>query len=333
MKPFFSIIIPCRNNRETIKFTIKSLQGMNYPKNKFEVIIVDSSDDNTKNILYKIKSKNFRIINNPIKVGRNSNISRNIGARQSKYDNLIFLDADCTVSKNWLNDYAQYVEIDAAGGALKAKGTNMFSKYLNYSLMSLRLEPEREQIITAENFHKLQIPRGGNFFIKKSALKKAVFFDEKTPSFDEIELFYRLVRKGHKILIIPSANVETFSASELKTLLGSFIRWGKGLGYFTIKYTHSNYVKTRFSQFLIFDLLLLFYALLMSRYFQFGIYAIIASIFLFWIYYRIFVYRKSNLDILAFICFDVLAFVVVQFSAAYFILKSKVYSSFRKLFN
>ncbi|MFL6507871.1 MAG: glycosyltransferase, partial [Nitrososphaeraceae archaeon] len=54
--PFLSIIVPARNEEQTIENCIKSLLAQNYPH--FEVIAIDdNSTDNTLSILIDIKEK------------------------------------------------------------------------------------------------------------------------------------------------------------------------------------------------------------------------------------------------------------------------------------
>jgi len=329
MKPFFSIIIPSRNSKKTIKNSIDSLKKLNYPKNNFEIIIVDSSEDNTKKILERNKGKNFRIFNNLIKDRRNSNISRNMGAKKARYENLIFLDADCIVSRNWLNDYAKYVNNDVVGGTVVVGGRNLYSRYFNFGLHRVRLSPKSEKIITVDNFHESELPRGANFLIKKTVLRKVNYFDENTPSFDEIELLFRVVNKNYKIIIIPEARVVTEVDNRFGYVIKLSFRQGKGLGYFIMKHFNSKSVEYRLLKFFAADFLTLFYFYFFQRFVPTFILFGLEFIFIY-LYYQFFIHRNGPFEILAFIFLDIISLgLVYQFSALSYILKSIFNSIFK----
>jgi cellulose synthase/poly-beta-1,6-N-acetylglucosamine synthase-like glycosyltransferase len=54
-QPFVSIIVPIYNEEKVIEKRIKNLMGLDYPKDKYEIIIIESgSIDNTYNVAKKI---------------------------------------------------------------------------------------------------------------------------------------------------------------------------------------------------------------------------------------------------------------------------------------
>jgi cellulose synthase/poly-beta-1,6-N-acetylglucosamine synthase-like glycosyltransferase len=62
----FSIVIAARNEAQNISHLIDNLLSQNYPKNLFEIIVVDDfSEDNTLLILEKyLQEKNIKILKN-----------------------------------------------------------------------------------------------------------------------------------------------------------------------------------------------------------------------------------------------------------------------------
>lgn len=66
--PFVSVLVPAHNEGKVIEKTAKALLELEYPKDKYEVIIInDNSSDNSAEILGKVKeeykNRNFIIIN------------------------------------------------------------------------------------------------------------------------------------------------------------------------------------------------------------------------------------------------------------------------------
>ena len=66
--PFVSTIIVVRNEREYIEKSLMSLINQDYPKERYEIIIVDDcSNDDTVNIIRKIQDERIYIECNSIK--------------------------------------------------------------------------------------------------------------------------------------------------------------------------------------------------------------------------------------------------------------------------
>ncbi len=55
----FSIIIAAKNEEENLPALINSLNGLNYPKEKFEIVMVD---DNSNPTILSILQKNLQLI-------------------------------------------------------------------------------------------------------------------------------------------------------------------------------------------------------------------------------------------------------------------------------
>lgn len=101
----FSIIIPTRNNAQGLAATLFALSHVNYPPNKFEIVVVNnaSSDETEKTVeLLQSEFKNLIYLYEP-KIGQS--FSRNRGIRSAKNHHLIFIDDDITVGKDFLIGY------------------------------------------------------------------------------------------------------------------------------------------------------------------------------------------------------------------------------------
>ena len=100
---FVSIIIPTFNNEDYISFAIESVLAQTYPKDKFELIIVDdASTDGTGRICdaYAEKHKNIKVIHRVENSGFCST-PRNDGLDAAKGDYIYYLDGD-----DWLGPEA-----------------------------------------------------------------------------------------------------------------------------------------------------------------------------------------------------------------------------------
>ncbi|MFO8067182.1 MAG: glycosyltransferase [Bacteroidales bacterium] len=111
-----SVIIAARNEEQNIINCLKCLAVQNYPKEKFEVIIVDdhSTDMTAKlinNFIKKNKLTNFKYVkNNNKQQGKKSAITE--GIKYSSGDIITTTDADCTMHPEWLNTICGYFNND-----------------------------------------------------------------------------------------------------------------------------------------------------------------------------------------------------------------------------
>jgi glycosyltransferase involved in cell wall biosynthesis len=102
-----SIIIPTLNKLPRLKLTIESIRNQDYPKEKYEVIIVDNgSTDGTADYISEISDQLPIIYCKQKQRGRA--VSRNFGVEYAHNDLLVFTDDDCIVSPEFLYQHALF---------------------------------------------------------------------------------------------------------------------------------------------------------------------------------------------------------------------------------
>ena len=99
-----SVIIAAKNEASNIPVLLSCLVRLDYPRELYEVIIVDDgSEDDTWALLeqYSPSIRCFHFENtDPILIGKKAAID--FGIHQAKYDVLAFTDADCCPPSSWL---------------------------------------------------------------------------------------------------------------------------------------------------------------------------------------------------------------------------------------
>ncbi|MFZ4105645.1 glycosyltransferase family 2 protein [Flavobacterium sp.] len=146
-KTAFSIIVPFRNEAKNLPKLLRSISKLNYPKELFEIILVDDfSTDTSEKICIQwrmanglIEStllENLRLSNSPKKDA----ISRAVPILKHKW--MVTTDADCVVSENWLltlDNFIQQKNPEMVVGAVVYKTkNNWFHHFQQLDLMSLQ---------------------------------------------------------------------------------------------------------------------------------------------------------------------------------------------------
>lgn len=111
--PTVSVIIAARNEENKIKSCLESLDKLEYPTNKLQIILVDdNSTDKTARIILdfiegKDKFKYIKVNSYRGNLRGKANAIDN-GIRNSDGEIIITTDADCTVKPTWVKSIASY---------------------------------------------------------------------------------------------------------------------------------------------------------------------------------------------------------------------------------
>jgi len=94
----FSVIVPVHNGAETLDACLTALMGQDYPRGRFEVIVVDDgSTDETAQIAIKFGVRLISLGSNQGRI-----VARNTGAQAARFETLIFNDARVTPERELL---------------------------------------------------------------------------------------------------------------------------------------------------------------------------------------------------------------------------------------
>lgn len=129
--PFISVIVLNYFGEKIIADVIESLEKLNYPKNRYEIIIVDNnSKDGSIGILRKLEDKfdNIRLILSKLNTGFAK--GNNLGIKEAKGDYIILLNNDCIVENDWLMNLVKTALRNPKTFAVNSK-ILLYPKYLN----------------------------------------------------------------------------------------------------------------------------------------------------------------------------------------------------------
>lgn len=189
--PPVSLVVVGKNESKNLDDTFNAIEKIDYPKDKIEIIYVDSnSNDNSIEIAKKYCN---RII--PIKSNwATSGLARNMGMLEANQEIIHFIDGDISISRDYLKEAIQKIiqnKADAVTGYFKEKNPQ---KFFN-RIMNIR----RDDILYQEHF--CDSTNGGGTYVK-SKLLSINGYDERILKGQESELGIRFRKDGNKILFI-----------------------------------------------------------------------------------------------------------------------------------
>jgi poly-beta-1,6-N-acetyl-D-glucosamine synthase len=135
----FSILIACRNEEKNLPELFDSLKKIDYPENKFEIIIVDdASTDDSYNMIQEFSKEIPNVTGLQIKKKdleyKGKKAALKLASEIAKFDFFMFTDADCVIPTKWLINYNKFIspKIGAVIGYYVVIGQNSFTRFLKY---------------------------------------------------------------------------------------------------------------------------------------------------------------------------------------------------------
>lgn len=188
--PNASVVVPVYNGQSTIADCLDSLRRLDYPRDAFEVVVVDNaSTDRTPAILERY-APHVRVVHEPRR-GRSQ--ARNAGVRHARGDVVAFTDADCTLHPAWLRRIVVPLDDETVG---MVGGTVLARRPCNYVERYGEVIHDHEGAITRDPPHVL----GGNCAARRSTVEAIGGFDPAFPRSQDADLAFRLFRAGYRLV-------------------------------------------------------------------------------------------------------------------------------------
>ena len=224
--PPISIITISHNEERNIRDCLNSLISIDYPDNLYEIIVVDSSNDKTKDFV-----KSYKKVRLFASKQKEFSPKRNLGIKEAKYELIAFIDADCIVPAGWLKEMLQKISLpDVAAvtsNAYPPPESPFFGK-----LIACLGKPAGGAIGFDSYFKKLErgisVVSTANTLFKKSALLKVGAFNEDS-SFaaggEDFNVSQKLIGAGYILEYQPDAFIY-HKTRDLNNFLGWSFRQG-----------------------------------------------------------------------------------------------------------
>lgn len=233
---FVSVIISVYNGERTIGECIESLLSQNYPKDRYEILVVDNnSTDKTAQII-----KKYPVSYLEEKAIQGDFAARNRGIKSARGQILAFTNADCIASNGWIKEGVEGFtddEIGCIGGEIKGyKPQNYVEEYLC----------KRNIISQKEKSDDVPLPYaiGANAFYRKAVLDKIGLFEERWKSAGDADICWRMqLETAYKIKFVKNATIFHKHRSTVYSMYKQSLKWG--IGYTNLYRKYRNRMSRR----------------------------------------------------------------------------------------
>lgn len=236
--PFFTLIVPVKNEEKVVGRLLDALSHLDYPADKKEIIVVeDGSTDRTVDVCVEHAEKhamNIKILHKPSSNGKPSAL--NFGIKHAKGEIVGIFDADSVPAPDALLNVRKYFE-DSKVAAVQGRTLsinseeNMLTKFISYE-EAIWCEVYLRGKDVLNLFVHL---KGSCQFIRHTVLEKLNGFDENILS-EDMEISARLTEKDYKIRYASDVCSWQESPADLKQLFRQRTRWFRGTMEVAFKY-------------------------------------------------------------------------------------------------
>lgn len=179
-----SVVIPAFNEEKLIGRCIKSIQNQTFPKEKYEIIVVDNnSTDKTWQIAKNLGAKVFHY-----KQKQKFSAAKQFGAEKAKGEIIAYTDADSILDKYWLETVEKLMrnkELLCIGGTvLSTEDTPVNYLFVGYDLFA-----------RVNDLFGISLIWSPNMVVRKSAFMKIGGFNTRLKTSDDWELILRIQKK------------------------------------------------------------------------------------------------------------------------------------------
>lgn len=224
----FSIVVPVHNNPEDLRNCIESLKALDYPQDRYEIIVVDNnSTDDTAAV-----AKDMGVTCLSETRFQSSYAARNTGIGAAKGEFIAFTDSDCIADRNWLKAIDAVAGDEAAGclagEILSVPPTTTVERFSDKIGLLRQKGP-------LSGWHFKPYAQTANAVYRKAVFDRIGLFDPTTNSGGDAAIAWRMLDKtSFTIRFVPEAIVYHHHRTSVPDLYSQFRRFGETDMYWTL---------------------------------------------------------------------------------------------------
>lgn len=184
-EPAISVVIPSRNEAGSLSTCLDALEGQDFPRDRYELIVVDGHS--TDGCDAAARARGVRLLSDH---GDGPSAARNLGIRAARAPIVAFTDADCIPERDWLTRIAEvFAEdplLDGVGGGLRVTRLSLLGR-----MEDSDAQAAYRGFITS------------NVAYRREVLLALGGFDEKLQCCEDYDLAWRAMDAGYRVLHDP----------------------------------------------------------------------------------------------------------------------------------
>lgn len=227
--PKISVVIPTYNRRESVERVLESLVHQSLDPREYEVIIsIDGSEDGTRELVESFKAPyELKCLWRP-NSGRASALNNAMALVSSEI--VIILDDDMKAPESFVEEHYKAHLKDPNLGVIGAApihidpSSTFTARYIADEFNSRLIK------VSAPDYDfQLWDFYAGNFSIRRDTFLRAGGFNQSFNlyGYEDIELAYRLIKSGTRIVYSPEATCTQYYDNDFKKLASNTISGGK----------------------------------------------------------------------------------------------------------
>ena len=223
--PLISLVVPAFNEEVTIRKSIQSLIGLDYPN--YEVIVVDDgSTDKTLEEAKKFESSGVKVIHQK---NQGKSNALNNGIMLSKGEIIVTVDADTTLKKDSLRKIsARFVKnskLGAVAGNVKVIAENSLLNLIQGTEYTVGINLVRK---AQSMLGCVMIVPGPIAALRREAIEKAGFFSNDTFA-EDFDITMQILKQGYKAEYEDKAISYTDAPKNIEDFMKQRRRWYRGM--------------------------------------------------------------------------------------------------------
>jgi GT2 family glycosyltransferase len=220
-------MVPVRNEVRFIADLVRALIAQQYPRNRFELIVVDGfSSDGTREVLFDLRRQHpdLIVIDNPeqiVSTGLNRAIEIARGDVIIRIDGHALIDADFIRQNVQL--LAEHPEAWSVGGPIRHIANTTFGKAVAIAMShpfgvgwALHRYPDYEGFTDTAQFPAF----------RRSVFERVGVFDERLVRNQDDELNYRIRQAGGRIYVSPRIRYSYFVRERVRDIFKQYFQYG-----------------------------------------------------------------------------------------------------------
>lgn len=253
--PTVSVVIPVRDNQQTIGETVRSLLNQDYPGLR-EVVLVGSPGDHTWGGLAGLQDARITILETETPPGmRDANFKRDFGIRRSCNSLIALVDSDIVLPPDWMSTAVITMQDTGApcvAGSMRSIHDTFWGRYTDTTLIGAKTpRVSHSYWVTAADFGAKgrKPPITANTLFSRELYEACPINPTWSHgSYEDYEWFWRVTKAGNSVYVSQDLFGWHHHRRGLPRLIAEYKRSSRGCAYFIRAHMDSPFARRRLRQ-------------------------------------------------------------------------------------